>query len=155
MNKNNNSPTGGLLIISQPGRGVSWVSPGKTLKDEETQMGGFKRTRHNHLTPDGIQKWNVPSEDREQQLINPPTQQICHITAEVEEVWRNTPLNRIHRDIQLMKVEKSDNHQFNLQQLSNQRFDYKLREHFMYICEQAQINPARCSFSWQPTTSSK
>ena len=155
MNKNSISPTGGVLIISLPSRGVSWVSPGKTLKSEETQMGGFKLSKHVHNTSNGTETWNVPSEDREQQLVNPLTQQICHISAEVEEVWRNTPLARMHRDIQLIKIEKSDNHQFNQIQLGAQRFDYKLREHFMYICEQAGIRPDRCSFSWQPTTSTK
>lgn len=155
MKNNNNSVTGGVLIISMPGRAVSWVSPGKTLKCDENQMGGFKRTKHVHNTSNGTETWNVPSEDREQTLIQPLTQQICHISAEVEEVWRNTPLSRIHRDIKLLKVEKSDNHHFNQQQLGNQRFDYKLHEHFMYICEQSGIRPDRCSFSWQPTTSTK
>ena len=61
MNNQTYSPTGGVLIISMPGRGVSWVSPDKTLKDEETQMGGFKRTKHTHRLPNGIEKWNVPS----------------------------------------------------------------------------------------------
>lgn len=156
MNTQSYSPTGGLLIISQPGRGVSWVSPGKTSKQLDENniiiIPGFKRQRKCEMIPPkdhhAVGRWNQPSEDREQQLVQSTTQQVCHISADVHENWLNTPAKD---EIEYTPTGPK----FKAKYTPEQRFAKALHEHFAYICEQAGILPNRCSYTWNPTTSSK